>query len=244
MEKTLMLIDEKGKKHLAVGGSRLETDLGIFQVPGDVGPGLTVESHKKSPALVITPSTSDYVRKMERPTRIPHFEDIGYLLAQAGLREGQTVLEAGTGSGACAIYFSQAVGTPGRVISFERREDILQAATRNVTGFGAKNIDLVSGDIRSKPEDLRADLVFLDLASPSEYLELARRSVNPGGLVAAHVPFLEEGSRCLVKLKELGFNEVTMTEIMRRDYEALKSGTRPLTTQTVHTGYLTMGRSY
>ena len=237
----IMLIDEKGRKHLVRPGGKFESDLGIYQVPDEAG--TTIESHMGSPARVVLPSLSDYVRKMERPTRIPHFEDIGYILAQAGLRQGQTVIEAGTGSGACALYFSQATGPGGRVVSFDRREDILQAAGRNIEGFGSRNIELVAGDIRDKPVDLMGDLVFLDLASPSEYLELAGQSINPGGLVAAHVPFIEEASRCIIGLGELGLGEVVMTEVNRRDYEVLRSGTRPVPTQTVHTAFLVLGRS-
>jgi tRNA (adenine57-N1/adenine58-N1)-methyltransferase len=239
-----MLVDDRGKKHLVEGGATLDTDRGIYKVPDEVGDGIRIESHSGNPGAVVFPSLTDYVGKMERPTRIPHFEDIGYILAQAGLREGQTVIEAGTGSGACALFFSQAVGEAGRVISFERRDDILQVAKRNIAGFDCNNIELISADLMSKPDDLLGNLVFLDLASPSEYLELASQSVDRGGLIAAHVAFLEEASRCLVKLKELDLVEATMTEIIRRDYEVRRSGTRPRPTQTVHTGYIVLGRYF
>jgi tRNA A58 N-methylase Trm61 len=91
---------------------------------------------------------------------------------------------------------------------------------------------------------MTGNLVFLDLASPSDYLELASRSLDPGGLIAAHVAFLEEASRCLVKLKELDLEDASMTEIIRRDYEVKRSGTRPRPTQTVHTGYIVLGRNF
>jgi tRNA (adenine57-N1/adenine58-N1)-methyltransferase len=239
-----MLVDDRGRRHLVEAGVKLDTDRGIYNVPDDVKNGICIESHSGNPGFIISPSLTAYVAKMERPTRIPHFEDIGYVLAQAGLREGQTVIEAGTGSGACALFFSQAVGEAGRVISFERREDILQAAKRNIAGFGCENIELVSADLRTKPDDLTGNLVFLDLASPSEYLALASRSVDRGGAIAAHVAFLEEASRCLVELEELGLEEATMTEIIRRDYEVKRSGTRPRPTQTVYTGYIVLGRYF
>jgi tRNA (adenine57-N1/adenine58-N1)-methyltransferase len=239
-----MMIDDRGKKHLVELGSTLDTDRGIYKVPDDIGKGTRIESHSGNPGVVVSPSVTAYVSKMERPTRIPHFEDIGYILAQAGLREDQTVIEAGTGSGACALFFSQAVGEAGRVISFERRDDILQVGKRNIAGFGCDNIELIHADLRSKPDDMTGNLVFLDLASPSEYLELASQSLDPGGLIAAHVAFLEEASKCLVRLKELELEEISMTEIIRRDYEVKRSGTRPRPTQTVHTGYIVLGRYF
>jgi len=239
-----VLVDDRGKKHLVEAGAKVATDRGIYKVPEEVRGGIRIESHSGNPGVVVSPSVTAYVGKMERPTRIPHFEDIGYILAQAGLREGQTVIEAGTGSGACALFFSQAVGEAGRVISFERRDDILQVARRNIAGFGCDNIELVHADLMSKPDDLRGNLVFLDLASPSEYLELASQSADRGGLIAAHVAFIEEASRCLVKLKDLDLEEATMTEIVRRDYEVKRSGTRPRPTQTVHTGYIVFARYF
>jgi tRNA (adenine57-N1/adenine58-N1)-methyltransferase len=180
---------------------------------------------------------------MARPTRILHTEDIGFILAMAGLREGQTVIEAGTGSGSSAIYFSQAVGSRGKVISFERREDIHGVALENIRGFGCDNIQLVEGDIAEKLGDRECDLLFLDLARPQSYLELAKASVKAGGHIMVYAPFLEDGSGSFRRLIDLGFLEVRLTEVHRREFEAVAGGTRPRTAQTVHTGYILTGRA-
>ncbi len=242
MNRKLLLIDERGKKHLVDRGIAYQTEGGMWKISSTAKAGDVIQSHLGHKAVLMEPNVRDYVEKMTRATRILHFEDIGYVLAFAGLREGQMVVEAGTGCGACALYFSQAVGKSGRVVSFERREDAYRVASENILGFGCDNIQLVNADLKEKPKDLLADLFFLDLASPSEYLELAFRSLNPGGLISAYAPFVEEGTRCIRKLKSLGCIETCMTEISRRDYETLDSGTRPRTTQTVHTGYLVFGR--
>lgn len=243
MGRKYLVIDERGKKYLVERPSTLETDLGVFEIDGAARPGDALRSHLGRRALMLNPTLRDYVERMPRVTRIPHFEDIGYVLAFSGLRDGQTVLDAGTGSGCCALYFSQAVGPSGKVISFETRKDAYDVSLRNIRGFGCQNVQLVNSDFGQKEEELKGDLVFLDLGNPSRFLELAVSSLNPGGTIAIYVPFLEEGALCLREIKRLGCGESRMTEIQRRDYESLPAGTRPRTTQTVHTGYLVLGRS-
>jgi len=243
MKRRLLLVDERGTKHLVLQGDRLQTDIGILNLPRSASPGTVLRSHLGRTAFLLEPGVRDYVERMPRPTSIPYFEDIGFMLAIAGLRRGQTVVEAGTGSGACALYFSQAVGPGGKVHSFEIRTGIHQIAVGNVKGFGCRNVELVNGDVRNMPRDLRADLFFLDLASPSRYIDLAHGSMKPGGLMCAYAPFVEEGARCVRKLKACGCFEVRMVELTHRDYEVSSHGTRPRTTQTVHTGYLAFARA-
>ncbi len=239
----LLLIDERNTKHLVEPGSKLETDLGIFDIPAAVAPGTSVRSHLGALGLLIRPTIRDYVEKMRRVTSIPHYEDIGYVIAVSGLRDGHTVVEAGTGNGACALYFAQAVSPNGRVVSFEIRDDLHRVALDNVEGFGCRNIDLMNDDVRNRPESLRADLFFLDLAHPSKYIAVALASLVPGGSIAIYTPFVEEGSECVRNLRDSGAMEIRMVEVPRREFEVLDAGTRPKTTQTVHSGYLVMGRS-
>ncbi len=238
-----MLLEDRGKRHLVLPGEKLGTDRGIFTIPEEIEDGMTVSSHLGHRATLLVPDIRSYVEAMRRPTRILHAEDMGYILAIAGMREGQTVIEAGTGSGSSAIYFSQAVGSRGKVISFETREDIHEIAEDNLKGFGCTNVELVRGDVRDMPGDLTSELFFLDLARPSEYLELARSSTKPGGLVVVYAAFLEDGSGCYRDLADLGFLEVRLTEIHRREFQVVAGGTRPRTSQTVHTGYILSARA-
>lgn len=239
--KRILLVDDSGKSYLVTPGQRLETNLGVFEIPISWRPGQVLRSHLSRRGVLLMPGIRDYVERMRRPTRIPHFEDIGYILAHAGLGEDQIVVEAGTGSGCTAIYFSVAVGS-GRVITFERRLDVYEVARENVAGFGCENVEILQKDLAEKPPDLKANLFFLDLASPSSFVELAYASLEPGGTVAIYAPFMEEGVACLRILKSLGAQRSGLTEIVRREYENVSAGTRPRTTQTVHTGYLVLGR--
>jgi len=238
----MLVIDERGKSFLVETGSRLETDIGIFEIPPEPDPPTVLNSHLDHSALMVRPGIRDYIESMSRPTRILHFEDIGYIIARTGVRPGDTVIEAGTGSGATTLYFSAAVGAEGEVITYERRADIFEVANENIAGFGGlDNVSSRNRDIAEAGDEI-ANLVFLDLADPSSQIERMAGSILRGGFLVAYAPFIEEAKRCFSALSELRFMDREMCEISRCEYEIRHAGTRPRSTQTVHTGYIVMGR--
>ncbi len=242
MDRLLLLIDQRGKKYLVKGGQTLQTDLGVFQIPPATEIPAFVESHMGKGGVVLEPSVRDYVECMDRRTSIPGEKDIGLVLAHTGIRTGDKVLEAGTGSGASAIYFSEAVGPDGVVYSYELREDIYSVAKSNIEGFGCSNVRLFNADLTDAPQDLSVDLVFLDLLSPSQYLEQVVNLLRPGGFFAAFCPFVEDAAQCFRGLRRLGMGELEVVSPTAIRIQVLPHGTRPRTTQNVHTGYLVFGR--
>ena len=242
MDRLLLLIDQRGKKYLVKGGQTLQTDLGVFKIPPATEIPAFVESHMGKGGVVLEPSVRDYVECMDRRTSIPGEKDIGLVLAHTGIRTGDKVLEAGTGSGASAIYFSEAVGPDGVVYSYELREDIYSVAKSNIEGFGCSNVRLFNADLTDAPEDLLVDLVFLDLLSPSQYLEHVVNLLRPGGFFAAFCPFVEDAAQCFRVLRRLGMGELEVVSPTAIRIQVLPHGTRPRTTQNVHTGYLVFGR--
>ncbi len=242
MDYPLLLIDQRGKKYLVEGGQTLHTDLGIYHIPTDKVLPTTVSSHMGKPGLLLRPSVRDYVECMERRTSIPAEKDIGLVIAHTGTAAGSRVLDAGTGSGASALYFSAIVGDKGVVYSYEVRDDLFVIARSNIEGFGCTNVRLFNADVREAPAEFSADLVFLDLQSPSDYLQHVTGLLRPGGFVAAFCPFVEDASRSLQALKELGMMELKVLSVTANKIQVLPQGTRPKTTQNVHTGYMVFGR--
>lgn len=83
------------------------------------------------------------------------------VIAQAGLMQGQTVVDLGCGSGFYVLPAAQMVGSAGTVYAVDILEDKL-AATISITGqFGYKNVKVVRADL-SRP--------FLDL--PEGYCDV------------------------------------------------------------------------
>jgi len=101
------------------------------------------------------------------------------------------VLEVGAGRGHSTIWFAAGVRIlGGRVVSLERDPDVAADWGRNVADAGVEEwVELVEGDALETLATVEEgfDVVFLDAKKDEyeRYFELARRLVDPGGLVLA-----------------------------------------------------------
>ncbi|CAI7673621.1 unnamed protein product [Penicillium discolor] len=68
---------------------------------------------------------------MPRGAAIVYPKDAAQIVMQADIFPGATVVEAGVGSGALSLSLLRAVGSTGRLLSFERREDFAEVAQAN-----------------------------------------------------------------------------------------------------------------
>ena len=107
--------------------------------------------------------------------------------AVAELREGETVLDLGSGGGLDVILSARRVGPDGRVFGLDFLEEMLALAARNVADTEIDNIVLLKGTIESIP--LPADtvdviisncVINLSLNKPAVFAEMAR-VLTPGG---------------------------------------------------------------
>jgi predicted O-methyltransferase YrrM len=101
------------------------------------------------------------------------------------------VLEVGAGRGYSTVWLGAGIRYfSGRVVSLERDPEAAEAWRRNVVDAGLEEwAELIEGDALgtlTAIEDV-FDVVFLDAAEDQyeRYFELARRNVEPGGLVVA-----------------------------------------------------------
>jgi len=113
--------------------------------------GVSVKTSLGQSLAVFKPRLSDLVESFDRPTQILYPKDIGYAIYMLGLKNGDSVVEVGTGSGALTAAIAQSVGPDGRVYTYENRNEFLRAAQKNV-GKGSmsrlvtfRNIDPVEG---------------------------------------------------------------------------------------------------
>lgn len=238
-----VLIDEKGKKYLA-GSEDLHTHQGFIKKEDIKSSqiGQTLKTHLGWEFTVIKPNINDYVDLMQRKCSIMLPKDVGIITAHTGLGYGQRVVEAGTGSGATALYFGNMVGDKGQVTSYEVREDFASIAKKNIIDFGLDNIIVKCQDIKKGIDEQEVDLIFLDLPKPWDVVESASNSLKVGGYLAAYNPFMEQMSSIHKVLKKSGFSNLTTLEVILREIEVKNKGTRPKTRIMGHTGYLTFGR--
>ena len=73
--------------------------------------------------------------------------------AIAGLREGEVVLDLGSGPGLDCFLAAKAVGASGRVIGLDMTQDMLDLANANRDKLGAANVEFRKGEMESMPVD-------------------------------------------------------------------------------------------
>jgi len=239
-----ILIDERGKKYIPPSKGDFQTDLGIIKkekiersLPGD-----ELKTHLGKKFKVIEANVNDFIELMERRSSIILPKDIGIVISYTGLGSGQKVLDAGTGTGSVALTLANIVGDTGKVYTYEIREDFAKLAKKNIKDFGMKNIILKNKDIKKGIKEKNLDLIFFDLPRSWEIIEDAKNALKDGGWLVFYNPYIEPVKIIHKKAKECKFKEIKTIEVITREIEIKKKGTRPRTRMIGHTGYLTFTR--
>ena len=115
------------------------------------------------------------------------------LFAEAGVTDGMTVLDVGSGAGDVALLLAEAVGPGGTVIGVDRNPQILEDARACVQAAGLANVTFLAGDIGEVALDRQFDAVvgrcvLFFLPDPGVVLRTLVRQLRPGGIVAFQEP--------------------------------------------------------
>ena len=244
----VLLVDRRGKRYLVkVDDREFHTDLGILRLGELIGKpyGCRIESHRGETFVALKPDINDIIAKMKRGPQIVHPKDAGIIIAYAGISPGDTVIEAGAGSGALTIFLANAVGPEGRVISYEVRKDFYEIAKRNVelAGFSDRVV-LKNKSIYDGIEEDVADHIVLDLPQPENVLPYAVEVLKPGGYFVAYTPCMNQVHRFFMALERFRehFMRPRTVEVLVREHEVKRECMRPKTTMLAHTGYITFLR--
>ncbi|MCQ3938754.1 MAG: tRNA (adenine-N1)-methyltransferase [Chloroflexi bacterium] len=226
-------------------GMEFQSHRGVLKHEDLIGKpwGSQVFSHTGAPFFLLQPSIADLLNDLPRSTQILYPKDIGYILIQMGISEGQTVLEAGTGSGSMTIALANAVGAQGRVISYELKQDKQNLARKNLERVGlASRVDFKLRDIQQGFDETDADAFFLDVQNPFDYITQVREALKPGGFFCTLIPTVNQVEKVLIALKKNHFAFVEVCELLLRYYKTNPSRLRPTDRMVAHTGFLVFAR--
>ena len=226
-------------------GAKFETHRGILQHDDLIGKpwGTQVFSHIGSPFFLLQPSLAELITELPRTTQILYPKDIGFILVTMGIGPGQTVMEAGTGSGSMTTALAFAVGPQGRVISYEIKPDVQNLARKNLTRFGLDSrVDFKLRDIGQGFDETEADAFLLDVPNPYDYTGQVRAALKPGGFLCCLIPTFNQVEKTLMALRQNRFAFVEVCELLLRYYKPEPARIRPTDRMVAHTGFLVFAR--
>lgn len=208
--------------------------------------GAAIETTNGTFLTVMRPRLADYVLKMSRGAAVVYPKDAGALLVWADIGPGMTVLEAGTGSGGLTMVLARAVGSTGRVVSVERREDHAKLAAKRIGGFFGSVpdwVDLRVGEVVDVVAEVAPHRIVLDVPEPWEVVPAAAEFLPGGGGFACYVPNVPQVEAVRTAMDDAGcFIETSTFEIMMREWSIGGRSVRPSHRMVGHTGFITVGR--
>lgn len=246
----ILLVDKVGRRHRVRlrAGERHSIHSGLILHDDLIGrpEGVVVTTQMGARLLAVRPTFAEQVTGRRRQAQPIYPKDLGAIVVGADLYPGARVLEAGTGTGALTLAALRSVGASGHVVSYEAREEFLEAARRAIVetlGAAPPNLTLKLGDVYLGVEERDVDRVLLDLPEPWQAVPAAKAALRPGGLVFAHCPNVSQVQRFFDCLREVrGFGMLEAYELLQRGWTVRGRSMRPSHRMVAHTGFLCFAR--
>lgn len=244
-----LLTDKRGRRYLLTlrAGTSFHFHRGIVQHDQILGStdGCTVTSTGGETLSVMRPTYADFVLKMPRGAQVIYPKDVAMILMEADIYPGARVLEAGIGSGAMSIALLRAVGSEGKVVAYEWREDFAERARQNIEAFlgSTGTLDLRMGSIYEPIDSLEVDRCVLDLPEPHRALPQIKQSLRSGGILVCYLPTILQVHKLTEQMRaDPDWTSIWTQETLTRTWHVEGPSVRPDHRMVAHTGFLTFAR--
>lgn len=229
------LTDPKGRRHsvLLASGGTFHTTKGAISHDALIGgpDGNVVVSAGGVAYVAFRPLLEEFTVTMPRGAAVIYPKDAAQILVQTDIFPGARVLEAGVGSGSLSMHLLRAIGSEGRLYSYERRADFAQIAAKNVEAFfGAPHPawEVRVGDLVETIGGEPVDRAILDMLAPWECIEAVGGVLVAGGLLCCYVATATQLGRTMDTLRAHGgFTEPAASELSVRQWHAEGLAIRP-----------------
>lgn len=225
----------------------LHTHIGVLKHADAVGKeyGSRLISNKDKYVYLLKPTMYDYVMKIQHGTQIVYPKDLGYIVARAGIQNGQKIVEIGTGSASLTSFVASIVKPRGHVYTFDVDDNFMKIAAKNLKKSGMEkyvtqqNLDIKTA--KKMPVE-EADVALIDLGDPWTVIPQVRQMLKGSGAVFAICPTMNQLEKLTMALVENEFTDIESTEHILRTIDAREGKTRHSFQGIGHTTYLCFAR--
>ncbi len=245
-----LLIDGKGRQFMVLlhPTRRFEYHMGVVPHTDIIGQteGVLLRSSGGAALRLLRPRLADFILKMKRGAQVVYPKDIGPILMWADIAPGMTVVEGGTGSGALAMALARAVGSGGRVVSAEVRQDHAAHALKMITrwfGEVPSQLELRDGTVEDAIGEVGPERVVLDVPEPWHAAAVAGNAQPPGGLFCSYLPTVPQVQKLVEEMRATrNFCETDVFETFHREWNVSGPSVRPKHQMVGHTGFIVVSR--
>ncbi len=133
----------------------------VYNAIKNVPRHLFVPERYRSEAYVDTPLPIGYGQTISAPHMV------AIMCELLDIKEGEKILEVGTGCGYHAAVTAELVGSKGMVVSIERIPELAEIAKKNLSALSYDNVLVVVGDgSLGYPEEAPYDKIYVTASAP------------------------------------------------------------------------------
>lgn len=242
---SVLFVDRKDREYLRTlkSGARIHLRRGTLAADDLIGrpEGRIVRNSAEESFLMIRPTYARLIPNLPRKAQVIYPKDIGPILLWGDIQPGCTVIEVGVGPGSMSMALLRAVGTGGKVISYELRPEFAEMAAANVHRFHgeAPNWTVHVQDAFEGFRETGVDRMVVDLAEPWRLLPHVARALRLGGVLTAYVPTVLQVKQHVDELRAHGgFARVEVMESLLRFWHVQNRSIRPEHRMVAHTGFI------
>ncbi len=245
----VLLIDRRGRRHLKnlKAGHRLTIRSSVLACDRIIGlpEGCRIGGGRDEEFRVFRPGYAEVVPLFERPAEPIFAKDAGLILTRGDIRPGQTAIEIGVGCGALSMALLRVLGSSGRLVTYEIREDFAAEARRNVARYegDAPAWTIRIRDAAAGLDERDVDRVVIDVPDALSVLGAATEALRDGGILIAFSPTVlqvKDIHDAIAASSALGFAETF--EVLERRWHVDAASVRPDHRMVAHTGFITIAR--
>lgn len=208
--------------------------------------GGRIESQKGSAFKVFRATLQQYILNMPRDATIIYPKDIAAILMHGDIGLGARIVEGGFGSGALSLSLLRAIGSTGKLSTYELREKSIHCAQRNLEMFLGElptQHTVHHQDIYEGIKEEEVDRVVLDVPEPWHVVPHAADKLVDGGLFIAYLPTTLQVYELVKALRDHPAMYTTWSiELIERPWHVTEDSSRPEHRMVGHTGFLVFSR--